>query len=382
MLEEKWDVIVAGGGPAGATAAYLLAGRGLKVLVLDKQRFPRPKLCAGLITLKTVKLLGDLFSCDPDALRKNRIIVDQARDYAISYKMKRLVRGKLDFPFHIVDREFYDHHWLKTAEKAGARIVCGENVVSLDVPSSTITTQQGNRFQADVIIGADGASSRIRSELVRSGLATLPNRGRASGLEVFVKRKDAPNLPDFPVLYFGFIPWGYAWCFPHGDEVAVGICGLTEKRVDKGPKTCFRDFLASLEIPEKACSKIKGHPLPYGNFLKSPGHDNVLLVGDAAGFADPLLGEGIYYAHKSGALAAEAVQEAARKNGAAFDSYVRNLQVPILQELEFAGKWRKLVHKSLGYFGYRPFGFCMNLVRKMIEETIQGERSFVWFRRL
>ena len=114
-----------------------------------------------------------------------------------------------------------------------------------------------------------------------------------------------PSLPDYPLIYFGGIRWGYAWCFPRQDLRILGICGLNHKS-GKLLKRAMVRFLQRVRISPDNVGYVGSHALPYGNYLNQPGCGNVLLVGDACGLADPLLGEGIYYAHKSGQLAASA----------------------------------------------------------------------------
>ena len=85
---------------------------------------------------------------------------------------------------------------------------------------------------------------------------------------------------------------------------------------------------------------LKGYPLPYGNYLTKPGHNNILLIGDACGLADPLLGEGIYYAHKSGQIAAMAVLKSYNNPDNALKIYKKLLHGSLIIELKYAKIWR------------------------------------------
>ena len=92
--ENNFDAIVIGAGPAGSTAAYLLAKRGFHVLVLDKKEFPQGKLCGGLLTRKTVRLLEETFQTTPDYLTSNQIISHHSSSYGVKFRDNACIRGK------------------------------------------------------------------------------------------------------------------------------------------------------------------------------------------------------------------------------------------------------------------------------------------------
>jgi flavin-dependent dehydrogenase len=121
MEKATCDVLVIGAGPAGATAAFILASRGLQVALLDRTDFPRPKLCGGLMTWKTVRLLESLFIISPLDLAAKGVLRHAIREYRVSGRCRRGVRRTLDHPFHLVDREAYDHLLLQRAISAQAR---------------------------------------------------------------------------------------------------------------------------------------------------------------------------------------------------------------------------------------------------------------------
>jgi len=91
--ENRFDAIVLGAGPAGSPAAYLLAKKGFKVLILDKKAFPRDKLCGGLLTWKTVKVLESIFQTSTDFLKSNQIILNQSLNYEVSHANGASIRG-------------------------------------------------------------------------------------------------------------------------------------------------------------------------------------------------------------------------------------------------------------------------------------------------
>jgi len=151
IQKNNFDAIVIGAGPAGSTAAYLLAKSGFHVLVLDKKEFPRSKLCGGLLTRKTVGLLEKIFQTSPDCLISNQIISHQSSRYGVNLRDKALVRGKLEYPFHFIDRQVYDSFWLNMACKAGAEFRSGDKVIALDPSKNRVITGTGHRYSGTYI---------------------------------------------------------------------------------------------------------------------------------------------------------------------------------------------------------------------------------------
>ena len=377
-----FDVIVIGAGPAGSTAAYLLASHGYRVLILDKSTFPRAKLCGGLLTWKTVKLLESIFQTTTDFLKSIQVITCSTLKYRVVSNTGTSFKSRLDYPFHFVQRTSYDSYWLELACRAGAEFRPGEKVISLDHLYSVgkITTDKGGEFWGKFILGADGAVSRVRGWLTSKKFIKYDWKSNlATALEVLVPSQQTPALPDYPHIYFGHIPWGYAWCFP-GDRLrAIGICGLNAK-AGRLLRNGYETFLDSIPISSEDLPAPASHALPYGNYLTNPGYGNILLLGDACGLADPLLGEGIYYAHKSSQLAAEAVEQFYFEPPAVLQEYARRLNRAIISELKYVHIGRQIIFSLPGTWPYRVLTSLLKIMPKKCEETIQGQRSFKWFR--
>lgn len=389
--QNKYDVIIAGAGPAGSTAGYLLSKAGLKVLIIDKSTFPRKKLCAGLITYKTVKLLERVFDETVDSLKEKGLINYESGCYEIFCRDKLISRRKTEVPFRFIERESYDYFLLNKALEAGAELVEGDGIGlrSLDILKSSVTTMSGKKYSSDIIIGADGVNSRIR----RSFLVDLFGRedwsgNLASAHEIFLSRESVRKNFEHPALFFDYIDWGYAWIFPNRDQLKIGMCAL-KKRNREDVLTAFRAFLADIDLDGKAEEKIHSYVLPYGSFLTSPVFRNVMLVGDAAGFADPLLGEGIFYAQRSAELVSHAILEGrgtARRAPADIQHqittrYLQALQKTIYPELEYAGKIRNIMFSCLSRFSYFPLKILMGLLGEKPVETVHGIRSYKWMKK-
>jgi len=369
-------VVVVGAGPAGSAAAKVLAQNGVNVWLLDKSDFPRSKLCAGLLTWKTVNVIEAILHKDLHVLRNQGVIHYATSKYAIHNSHQMLVSGNLDFPFHLVARRNYDQFWLDEARKAGARLFLKTEVDAIDPSQSRIFTTPKKKIRARFILAADGVHSRIRSALTtRRRIKRKWSAGLAYGLEVTVSRNEFPHLPDYASLHFGHIPWGYAWSFPGPARHILGIMGLKTKRARK-IKDCFHGFLASQSLPHTITQHAKAYPVPWGNFLEEPGWGNILLLGDACGLADPILGEGIYYAHLSGKIAAEVILNVISNPQSAAEVYRLRLERTILKELRWAKRCRNLLFTLFRFPQYKPLALFMRRYQKAVEEIIQGQRLF------
>jgi geranylgeranyl reductase family protein len=381
MASRDCDVLILGAGPAGSTAAYILAAKGLRVTLLDRRHFPRAKLCGGLLTWKTIATLEAVFQTSLRDLKAERLLRFETRTYRVEGGSGPDVRRRLDFPFHFVDRTTYDHYWLKRAIAAGASFRPGTAVSRVDPARTAAAAADGSTYRGRFMIGAEGVHSRVRRALERMGAVRSDKRNeKALALEVFLPRETAARPGDEAVLTYGRIPWGYAWSFPGADHHVLGMAGLIGRSA-AALRPAFGEFLAAHPLPRGAAPRIQSAVLPYGSYLPVPGFRNILLAGDAAGLADPFLGEGIYYAHRSAELAARAILETLPQPHHAAGAYCSRFRRIIYPDLHYARAGRQIVF-SLPPRLYHPvLSAMLRLMPKVYEETIQGRRTFKWFRR-
>ena len=303
MKGVDFDVIVAGAGAGGAAAAYHLGRAGLKTLVVDKARLPRYKACGGAIPRATLERFPFAFDG----------VVEAAPSEA-RFLLGRLPAARFplpDRPVVMVMRERFDAYLLA---QAGAEILAGQAVTSVDEREDRVEVRLGDRtLTARYLVGADGATSQVARWL------GLRDRRRLGGtLEAEVPLDGDGRLADRygrrAIFIMGAVPWGYAWVFPKGDHLSVGIGRLRPGRADL--RAALQREMDRLGISLDGV-KAHGHPLPSYRarpwpFWRARWQDRLatrrcLLVGDAANLVDPLLGEGIRYALESGRLAAEAI---------------------------------------------------------------------------
>lgn len=376
-MEQRFDAVVVGCGPAGSAAGYILASRGIKVAMLDRAVFPRKKLCGGLLTWKTIRALEAVFGQGAEALEKLGLILGATDRYTIFDRDRTLVTGRSPHLFRFIERETLDMHLLGLARQAGAKVFEGVTVTGCDAASGVVETATGERFAGSFVIGADGATSAVRNSLSFDKRAW--RRDLAAAVEIRLERRDLPLVVDHPMLYVGFVNAGYSWLFPSGDTVLAGLCGL--KRSNSCFHHLFREFLDFLGVDDPDSIPLKGHPLPYGNSIENPTEGCVLLAGDAGGFVEPLFGEGIFYALTTGRYAAEAVLEALKLGRAPGKSYKARIARYILPEMKGSNRLRFFLLTMLKCLGPLPIGPFVKIQPIRLAEMVHGLRSYDWLKK-
>ena len=298
------DVLIVGGGPAGSSCAWGLRGSGLDVAILDRQAFPRDKICGGWITPQVLSELG----INPAEYGRDRVLqpitgfrtgwiggpaLDTGYGATVSYGIRR--------------REFDDY----LLRRSGARFLEGIPLATLVRDNDRGWIVNGN-IRARLVVGAGGHFCPV-AKLT----GAKPARENAVvAQEAEFEMDDAQQAgcrvrPDLPELYFCADIKGYGWCFRKNNFLNIGLGRMDQHRLSEHVAEFVRFLKSSGRISFDVPAALLGHAyLLYGVSERKVAANGVLLIGDAAGLAYKQSGEGIRPAIESGLLAAQAIARA------------------------------------------------------------------------
>ena len=321
----RYDAIVVGAGPAGSYAAYLLAQRGAAVALLDRSAFPRDKPCGGALSRKAL----DLVDLDLSPVIHGRVTGAWLahRERTVFYDTGGVAAG-------MTLRTELDQLLLEHAVRAGARF--HPHTAFLDLWARDgevcVATSRGE-FTGRLLLGADGVASAVRRRVFGGDVVDYAPAVEAL---VYAPPDVVARFRDRCLLDLAGMPRGYGWIFGKRDHLNVGVYSISGGSGIRGHLAAFLARHPSLA----RCDRIRhlGHPIPVTNRARRFELGPVWLLGDAAGLAECVLGEGIYFALKSAEVAARAFFAAAPA------AYTRLLEKEVLPELAAAARLARVCY--------------------------------------
>ena len=311
MSDSTYDIIIAGAGPAGTACALALKNSGLRVLVIDKNTFPRDKVCGDAIPNTVPKALRMLDEKYLEALRvfPKKVVIDSCKVVAPSgknvtlhFKLEGYASARFDF----------DHFMQQLAEKeSGATFIsnCGVKDVSRQGEVLIINTEDGKSYHTKMVIGCDGAHSVINKKLTGT---KIDHRHYIGAVRAYYKNVSgtSPNTMEIHLVK-DFMP-GYFWIFPLTDNTFNIGYGMVSEAISRKQVNLRKSLLQIINENENIKKRFAnaealedpiGYGLPTGSRKVTISGERFMLAGDAASLIDPATGEGIGNAMISGILA-------------------------------------------------------------------------------
>ncbi|MBI5431607.1 MAG: geranylgeranyl reductase family protein [Planctomycetes bacterium] len=363
MSSIDFDVAIVGAGPAGATAAWDLARNGRRVVLFEKQRLPRYKTCGGGVVVRARGWLPPL----DDA-------VFESTNARASLHLLRGDGRELDFeprepiPVSLAMRATLDHALVETAVRAGATVRDGVEVREcVDSDGVLLATSRG-AVRARVLLVADGATG---STARRAGWTEAHSGVAALEWELETDAATQTRWRDRARFDFGDVDRGYAWVFGKRERLSVGI--LTTVRGHAALARELERYLARLAIVPTAVQR-HGYVIPLAPRPEGVARGPVLLLGDAAGLADPITAEGISHAAHSARLAARALAESGDRVDELARRYRALVNEHVLADLVWARRLaRVLYRRSTREWLFERFG---NELVDAMGDVIAGRTSY------
>ena len=320
---KKYDVIIVGCGPAGIGAAKILEKNNINYCIIEKNKFPREKLCGGGLTNKSINILKEL-----ELNIKDIKTIDAKEIELVTKDIKKTI--KLDNKIVMTERKEFDNNNFKQVKN----IYQEETIQNIE---DNILITDKNKYEFKYIIFADGVNGYSRK------LITYRKLGFC--VECLSKTKTNKTVLDFKI-----VKNGYGWIFPKKDHITIGL-GNIHNEIKEDYVNLLIKFAKEYNI-EIDKDKIRGYFIPMYSkkvYKNSVIDNKYILVGDTATLVDPVSGEGIYYALASGKNAAESIIECLKNNEELKNIYFKKSN-NMYKELNKRLFLSKLLYSKLKFF--------------------------------
>ncbi|MEC4986347.1 MAG: geranylgeranyl reductase family protein [Oscillatoria sp. PMC 1076.18] len=354
--------MIVGAGPAGATAAYHLSKQGRSVLLLEKESLPRYKPCGGGLS----PAIQQWFDFDLTPVIDNKV-----NQVHFTWKKEDPVETELDTsePFWMVKRDVFDNFLVEKAVAAGSELQDNSEVTGVQISGdlASVTTSKG-KFDCRYLIAADGATGPMAKWL------GFKEAKQFSGAVLEVETSVSAAEQNIAKFDFGSLKNGLLWCFPksNGYSLSAGVIRGGKGKA-KDLEKQLTNYASELGI-DLSKSKFYDYPMNLWSSERDLHQKNALLVGDAAGIADPLIAEGIRPSILSGVKAASAVGKALDTEQEALAEYTEAINSEIGADLVLAQRLSGLFFQFPG-MAYRV-GVKRPYAGKMMSKILCGELRY------
>ncbi len=326
-----YDVIIVGGGPGGASTSMFLEKKGYKVLLLEKAKYPRDKICGDAVSGKSVGMLKEL------GIEHEMETLDNAKVYGLIFSSPEGKMLEIPFPVKeasgetkargyvcrrlVFDNFLFSHAKKKVDVKEQFQVtdLIWENETVVGIKGMDMVAKQPMEFRSKFVIGADGATSIIANKV---NAEKIPDDHLCMATRVYYKNVEGIT-PNIEIHFVDSVMPGYFWIFPLENGMAnVGLGMVSKDRQARNMNLVAETEKVIAEHPlfkerfknAEKLGDVKGWTLPFGSFKRTLHGKGWLLIGDAACLVDPFSGEGIGNAMTSGKYASEAIDRAYKAN--------------------------------------------------------------------
>jgi len=359
-MESRYDVVISGAGPSGSLLGYFLSREGINTMIVERQEFPRYKICAGGLQHRSLALI-------PFDIKK--VIQKSLNGILFTYKGKDSFKRRYNASvIHTVDRREFDKFLADKAIEGGCEIAFDEKVIGYEHVKGGLKINTDKRsLQAKVIVGADGIRGTVHRHLTY-GSKILKILGYE--LEKKASQLEKEKYGDSVGLDFGGIKKGYVWAFPKKDIISYGIGGPFSSAVYM--KRYFNQYLNRSGGMDT--SRIMAQSIPIKTEQTPVCGSRVLAVGDAACLGDGFTGEGLYNALRSSRIAARSIRDALSSSTFDFEDYDKQIRDEIFEDIKMSLTFSRI------FFLYPLFFYKLLKTNKnffiLCCQVLRGEKKY------
>jgi len=382
---EECDVVICGGGPAGMTAALALADSGLKVVVLEKEHFPREKICGGAVAAYVPKVLNTINPAYKQALEEFTLKeeVNTCRVFAPNGKALDLTFSESGFISKRLD--FDNFLYRMVSQISSVKVMQGTKLTDVKITDEGvfISTNNDIRINAKLLIACDGAHSVARKKLTQD---TIDLYHHSAAVRAYYRNVEGMTAGVYELHFCKDILPGYFWIFPLPDNCANVGLGMLSRHIAVN-KVNLRDEMLKIiqSVPyiqkrfanAEMTDEIRAYDLPLGSRKTIISGKRFLLCGDAASLIDPATGEGIGQAMVSGRYAGWQAKACFEKNDFGAD-FMKQYDKTVYDKLWLSNRRRYRLQKTIDKrpwvlnFGVNSalnFRFIHRMIEKFIAQS-------------